>query len=96
MLYSFTMVFSLMRCNTVSLANSNLTVLLLTSNSLSRPRRKTRVLEFKKSQLSSLSLILLVKSCSKIKSSRIIVSFRPEESQSGTRQASAIMSSKYR
>ena len=99
--YSFTLVFSslmysLMRCISASFASSSLTVLLLTSNSLSRPRRKTRVLGFKKRRVRSLSRILPVKSCSKIKSNKIIVRFRPEESQRGTRQDSAIMSSKYR
>ena len=99
--YSFTLVFSslmysLIRCISASFASSNLTVLLLTSNSLSRPRRKTRVLGFKKSRVSSFSRILPVKSCSKIKSSRIIVRFRPDESQGCTRQDSAIMSSKYK
>lgn len=99
--YSFTLVFSslmysLMRCISVSFASSSLTVLLLTSNSLSRPRRKTRVFGFKKRRVRSLSRILPVKSCSKIKSSRIIVRFRPDESQRGTRQDSAKMSSKYK
>jgi hypothetical protein len=63
---------SSMRCISDNLLSSNLTVLLLTSNSFSNPLRKTVVLGFKRNRVSNLSRIFPENNWSSIKNFYLI------------------------